>query len=420
VIFIRNERFMVIDSSKIQRYFMFVHVGSSLITESDLTTLYCAFGDSTQPALDSTAWKNAPQKNVGYDPDLDVFHIDYNIYDEISDGAIQYYSHDPGAATLIHDQSWIWVKFQRGSKIYIDGAEIGDNEIRVSPAEDNTQYIGTHIYVENQVDPDPDPEPDPPTPTGRKYRIYVKREDKHSLIDNENILVGNTRGDGKSKETSGMTMGAEYSYVEFNSWQELTDAAGGGSGPTPPPGPTEYLTISISKDSFAHEGGQAVLSIDSNTGWEIITSNWITVRGDTTGSGSLVMEVEIDENVMSSEERTGYITVTTSGGLIRSIQVVQRAGEGEISYKLILGMNQMSVSAGETAVITATYQTYQDGQLIRSLDVTDYESVTWYSTDVGVAKVETGGRVTGVFEGSAQINATYEGAESDWTLVNVY
>jgi uncharacterized protein YjdB len=99
---------------------------------------------------------------------------------------------------------------------------------------------------------------------------------------------------------------------------------------------------------------------------------------------------------------------------------VQRAGEGEISYKLVLGMNQMSVSAGETAVITATYQTYQDGQLIRSLDVTDYESVTWYSTDVGVAKVETGGRVTGVFEGSAQINATYEGVESDWTLVNVY
>lgn len=411
---------MPIDNTRIQKYYVFVHVGSSFITESDLTTFYCAFGGSTQPATDSMLWKNTPQKNGGYDPELDRFHVDYNIYDGDATGGIQYYSHDPGAATLIHNRSWIWVKFQRNSKTYVGGAEIGDYEIRVFPAEDNTQYIGTHIYIENQDDPEPDPDPDPPTPTGRKYRIYVKREDKHTLIDNENILVGNTRGDGKSKETSGMTMGAEYSYVEFNSWQELTDAAGGGSGPTPPPGPTEYLTISISKDSFAHEGDQAVLSINSNTDWEIRTSYWINVMGSVTGSGSLVMEVEIDENVMSSEARTGNITVTTSGGLIRNLQVVQRAEEGEISHKLVLGMNQMSVNVGETVVITATYQTYQGGSLIQNLDVTNFDSVSWRSTDVGIARVEAGGRVTGVFEGSAQINATYEGEESDWTWVNVY
>ena len=214
---------MAIDNTKIQKYYVFVHVGSSFITESDLATFYCTFGGSTQPAADST-WKNTPQKNGGYDPELDSFHIDYNIYDGNARGGIQYYSHEPRAQTLINDQSWIWVKFQRNSNTYIGGAKIGDYEIRVSPAEDNTQYIGTHIYVETQVDPDP------PTPTGRKYRIYVKREDKHTLISNENILVGNTRDDGKSKETSGMTMGAEYSYVEFNSWEELTDAAGGGSG----------------------------------------------------------------------------------------------------------------------------------------------------------------------------------------------
>ena len=408
-----------------ERYYIRVLVDGNSKAPSELLDLAWAIdphGDLDENP-DSAEWKNYPVHNNGPSPSIANLEVDGNV---VSSNAILYYDAEEGVRSIVSHydpsgpmgsdrpdgNSTLWVKFYWNGVLYTMHQPIRDYEFATYMSDPETAYYGNNFTVTTPTPPGPS--------TGTKYRIYVKRSDTHVLINNENIIVGNLRDCPPSKITSGLTSGAEYSYVEFNSWQELTDAAGGGSGPTPPPGPTEYLTISISKDSFAHEGDQAVLSINSNTDWEIRTSYWINVRGSVTGSGSLVMEVEIDENVMSSEARTGNITVTTSGGLIRNLQVVQRAEEGEISHKLVLGMNQMSVNVGETVVITATYQTYQGGSLIQNLDVTDFDSVIWRSTDVGIARVEAGGRVTGVFEGSTQINATYEGETSDWTWVNVY
>lgn len=405
---------MAIDSSKIQRYFMFVHVGSSLITESDLTTLYCTFGDSTQPALDSMVWKNTPQKNRGNDPDLNVFHVDYNMYSGDDVGGVQYYSHDPGAEYLIHDQSWVWVKFQRGSKTYIGGELIGDYEIHTPYPEDNTQYIGTNIYIEDQgPDPGPDPEPDPPTPTGRKYRIYVKREDKHAFIDNENILVGNTRGDGKSKETSGVTLGAEYSYVEFNSWEELVAAVEGGSGPTP----SETLSLGLSKDDIDATGESIYLIISSNTGWTVTESNPWIIPTRREGGGNDSIQVSVLEN-HTSDVRYGSITVTTTGGLAKSV-IIQQRKRANVTYILVLGFDDMSLGVGEGKVITATYCRYEDDVEISSVDVTYEPGVEWRSGDTSIVTVSHGGNVTGISPGFTEIWATYNGKTSQYTRVTV-
>lgn len=57
----------------------------------------------------------------------------------------------------------------------------------------------------------------------RKYRIYVHRRDTEALIGDEDILVGNNGETGKY--TKGLSMhDPNYSYVEFNSWDELIDA----------------------------------------------------------------------------------------------------------------------------------------------------------------------------------------------------
>lgn len=59
-----------------------------------------------------------------------------------------------------------------------------------------------------------------------RYRIWVNRSDTHNRIGNEDIWVGNIPNDGRSKITSGMTIGPNYSYVEFASWEDLLDAIG--------------------------------------------------------------------------------------------------------------------------------------------------------------------------------------------------
>ena len=61
---------------------------------------------------------------------------------------------------------------------------------------------------------------------GPKYRIWLNRSDTHGRITDENIWVGNVPNDGFSKISSGLTSGANYAYVEFNTWEDLLKAIG--------------------------------------------------------------------------------------------------------------------------------------------------------------------------------------------------
>lgn len=215
---------MPIDNTKINRYYLFIHFGESLIEHSELNTLQYTFGEETEPSTGLTSWVDYPRRNATYDSEYRTFEIDYSIYAGNEYGGILYYTHDPGGATLIHNRSWVWVKFTVGGNEYIGGNLIGEEEASIDYPREDTQYIATHIYI------DPAPGPEPPTPPAdKKYKIWVLKENSDGStvnITDENIWVGNTPGDGKSKQTSGTTQGEEYAYVEFT-WDELKSAHGG-------------------------------------------------------------------------------------------------------------------------------------------------------------------------------------------------
>lgn len=61
---------------------------------------------------------------------------------------------------------------------------------------------------------------------GPGYKIWLNRKDTHWRIGNEDIWVGNIPRDGKSKVTSGYTISEDYSYVIFNTWEDLLKAIG--------------------------------------------------------------------------------------------------------------------------------------------------------------------------------------------------
>jgi hypothetical protein len=69
----------------------------------------------------------------------------------------------------------------------------------------------------------------------RKYRFNIKNKTTHNLVDNEDLLVGNSAALGKY--TKGKTVGPNESYVEFT-WDELVLAVGGTPVPPQPSEPT--------------------------------------------------------------------------------------------------------------------------------------------------------------------------------------
>jgi len=298
LIFIENERIMPIDFTKIQRYYMFVYYGSSSIGESELQSLYYLFGDEIEPEEDSAGWKNYPTINGGADSQENHLYFDRNVTDGHGNYAISYYVHEPGQETLIHSDSWVWVKFSVGQNTYIKGEPIGDQEVFVDYPLENTQYIGTSLHVAS--------EPDPPTPS-RKYKIWTLKSSNNANIVDEGIWVGNNPGDANSKQTSGHTYGPDYAYVEFT-WDELTAST------------TDGIYISYQPSgvkSLVAESQTFKLTVLSNSPWTIEFDHdagdleWCTFSQMSGTPGSTEIYVTVDEN-QGVETRTGFIVFLTT------------------------------------------------------------------------------------------------------------
>jgi hypothetical protein len=76
--------------------------------------------------------------------------------------------------------------------------------------------------------------------TGNGYKIWVNRKDTHQRIGDEDIWVGNIHlspDKDYCKKTSGLTIGPDYSYVIFETWEDLLKAIGV-EGPV-----IEYVTV---------------------------------------------------------------------------------------------------------------------------------------------------------------------------------
>jgi hypothetical protein len=154
--------------------------------------------------------------------------------------------------------------------------------------------------------------------------------------------------------------------------------------------------------------------IDSNTAWTISTNvSWIVIN-NRTGSETDERPIEIKPNI--GDRRTGLIMVVTTNGLQQEIEVEQRA-PSTLDKRLVLGMDNMSLSVNETRANTAKFYATINGQeYLINQDVSSFAE--WRSSNESVATV-SGGHVTGVSSGFAEVWATYNDATSQDCYVNV-
>lgn len=90
----------------------------------------------------------------------------------------------------------------------------------------------------------------------KKYRIWIRRDDTHQRITDENIWVGNIHIPSCApycKHSSGLTMGAEYAYVEFATWDDLLKAIG--DNPEP-------VNLTLDGELVQEGGGSVDLTLD--------------------------------------------------------------------------------------------------------------------------------------------------------------
>ena len=182
-----------------------------------------------------------------------------------------------------------------------------------------------------------------------------------------------------------------------------------------PPEPTETLEVELRPDEeFDATASTAVLMIDSSTGWTISTNvSWIVIN-NRTGSGTDERTIEIKPNI--GDRRTGLIMVETTTGLQKEIEVNQRAPR-TLEKRLVLGMDNMTIGVDETRANTAKfYATINDQDYLINQDVSSFAE--WRSSNESVATV-SGGYVTGVSPGFAEVWATYDDATSQDCRVNV-
>ena len=313
-----------------ERYYIRVLVNGASKTPSELLDLSWAIDPSVdlEEYPESAEWKNYPVHNLGPSSMLDL-EVDSNV---ASSNAILYYYADEGVRSLVSHydpsdpigsdkpdgNSTLWVKFYWDGVRYIMHQPIRDYEYATFYSDPETSYYGNDFTVTT---------PTPPGPgTGSKYRIYVRRSDTHSLINDENIIVGNKRECPPSKITSGLTSGQAFSYVEFANWQELCNAVSGS---------TETPTLRITPPeltNLAASGAVFDLTVRSNTGWTI-TGNLEWVRlSKTSGTGNDAITVNVLSNEESSSTRSLTLTgKTTSTPQVRSTVRISQLGQEQPS-----------------------------------------------------------------------------------------
>ena len=101
---------------------------------------------------------------------------------------------------------------------------------------------------------------------------------------------------------------------------------------------------------------------------------------------------------------SGSATITaTYSGYKATCQVTV---SDDVTHSLVLSATSVSVQAGSTTSVTASYVTYTNGTQTASTDVTS--SAVWTTSSTSVATVSRG-RITGAAVGTATVKASYSG-----------
>ncbi len=101
--------------------------------------------------------------------------------------------------------------------------------------------------------------------------------------------------------------------------------------------------------------------------------------------------------VYAVSEGTATIEITTEYGLKTEFIVNVVGDDYDWAYDIVLDKEELSLTAGQSQTLVAT------------VDAESEKTVTWYSEDESIARVDDKGRVTGIAEGTTYIVALVDG-----------
>lgn len=153
--------------------------------------------------------------------------------------------------------------------------------------------------------------------------------------------------------------------------------------------------INVEKTSYEmpYGGGEVEIKVESNVSFDITPSaNWIHyVQTKALNSSTVVLK--IDENRTYSS-RQGTVEFKQQNGNLKHTITINQAGLIAVT-SVELDQVNLSIYPGETAKLTAT---------VKPENATD-KTITWYTSEPSIAKVDNSGTVTALREGSAIITA---------------
>lgn len=199
--------------------------------------------------------------------------------------------------------------------------------------------------------------------TGNGYKIWLNEQESKERIVDEDIWVGNTPGDGKSKATSGHTKSdGEWSYVLFDTWDDVLEAVG----------VEPFLNIRVSKSSGISDCGETItVTIESNTDWSLASNKTWAVLGTTSGYGNSNVTLVVNKNTGTSD-RTATITASYGKTKTKTIDITQsKAGTLSISASTTsIESSRTTVTIAITSNTGWTLSVTSGAEYVESLDTT--------------------------------------------------
>ena len=131
---------------------------------------------------------------------------------------------------------------------------------------------------------------------------------------------------------------------------------------------------------------------------EVLDEDGRTLDRTVSWSSSAPMVADVDRNGRATAVGRGDATVTArTGGLEVTAGVTVVPGQKGKVEEVVVSPASVDIEAGETVFLEATVLD-EEGDVLQ-------EAVSWHSSDATVARVDDGGRVTGIDEGTAMISA---------------
>lgn len=157
----------------------------------------------------------------------------------------------------------------------------------------------------------------------------------------------------------------------------------------------QKAAMNVEKTSYEmpYGGGEIEIKVESNVSFDVTPNvDWLHYTQTKALSTSTVC-IKVDENPTYSN-REGKIEITQKNGSLKHTITVKQAGRIAVT-SVELNKTSLQLKEGGTETLIAT---------VKPDNATD-KTVSWSSSDTGIATIDANGKVTAIKEGNATITA---------------